>query len=418
MGIFGGQRFFIYGNGLSGRAAYRAIKRRGGKAKIYSDESGRFIPPPQKKYDAAVISPGIRPEHAIYKFCAEHGIKTVSEIDLGFIAASGPIVGVTGTNGKTTTTRLIADMLGVTACGNIGYPLTAAVEKQCGRPLVCELSSFQLYGSHGISPRVAVITNIASDHLDYHGSIDEYARCKCSIADNMDDGYLVLGESIPISALKTLKTRAEIVRCSQDAAVDGAYISDGYFCFFGRRVCPVDYLRLQGRHNIENALCAVAAAKCMGADNGDILAALSSARPAPHRIADVGRACGKRWIDDSKSTNVSSCLAAVEATEGTICLITGGRDKGLDFSELWQGLDARVVDVIAMGESAQTIRDSATGVFDGKLTVVNGLTDAVKVAAASSADTVLLSPACASFDEFKNYAQRGEKFKAAVSALR
>ncbi|MDE6401654.1 MAG: UDP-N-acetylmuramoyl-L-alanine--D-glutamate ligase [Clostridiales bacterium] len=420
MGIFDGKRFFVYGDGLSGRAATAAIKKQGGKAKLYTDVDGRFAAPAEKRYDGAVISPGIRPTHAVYEYCARRVIRTTGEAEIGFKIASArnmPTVGVTGTNGKTTVTSLIAAMTGGAACGNIGYPVsTAALE--CQKPIVCELSSFQLYGSV-VTPDVAVITNIASDHIDWHGSVEEYCACKCKIAANMCGGFLVLGEDIPIGALKTLETSAQLVRCSSTSICDGAYIADGVFYFMGKRVCPTDYLRLQGAHNVKNALCAIAAAMCMGASAEEVTSALATAELSPHRIRDVGTACGKHWIDDSKGTNVAACLAAVAQTSGTVCLIVGGRGKATDFSELFDALDTeRVTEIVAMGETAQAIRDSAAKIVPSlKLTVVNGLTEAVKAAAKSDAKTVLLSPACASFDEFKSYAERGDKFAAEVTAL-
>ena len=420
MGIFDGKRFFVYGNGGSGKAAARAIKKYGGKAKIYADDGGRFVAPPDKSYDGAVISPGVRPTHAVYAYCAERGIKAVGEAEIGFLIAKSEnrkTVGITGTNGKTTTTRLIADMLNGVACGNIGYPVSAAACEKSTAPLVCELSSFQLYNAV-IVPDVAVITNMASDHADWHGGIENYHAAKCNIAANMDGGYLVLGEDITVGALNALHTNAQIVWCSSTAFTDGAYVMDGYFWFSGDRVCPTDYLRLSGAHNIKNALCAIAAAKCMGADNSAILAAMSAAEASPHRNEVAGRACGKLWIDDSKGTNVSACLAAIELTVGTVCLILGGRGKDTDFSELFSVLDSRVTSVVAMGETAQAVRDCACKIKpDLKITVVNCLSDAGRVAAASDAETVVLSPACASFDEFKSYAHRGEFFKAEVRAL-
>lgn len=420
MGIFDGKRFFVYGNGRSGRAAARAIKKHGGKAKIYADDCGRFVTPSDKNYDGAVISPGVRPTHAVYDYCAERGIKAVGEAEIGFTIAkhtNRKTVGITGTNGKTTTTRLIADMLGGVACGNIGYPVSAAACEKSTAPIVCELSSFQLFNAN-IKPDVAVITNIASDHADWHGGIENYHAAKCNIAANMDGGYLVLGEDITIGALSTLHTNTQIVWCSSDRVCDGAYVQDGYFQFNGNRVCPTDYLRLAGAHNIKNALCAIAAAKCLGADNSAILAAMSGAEASPHRNEAVGRACGKLWIDDSKGTNVSACLAAIELTVGTVCLILGGRGKDTDFNELFDVLDSRVTSVVAMGETAQAVRDCACKIRpDLKVTVVNGLSDAVRAAASSDAETVLLSPACASFDEFKSYSERGECFKAEVRAL-
>ena len=381
---------------------------------MFSDDDGRFCPPPDREYALAVISPGIRPSHPIYEYCARRAIKTVGEAEFGLNHYDGEYIAVTGTNGKTTTTGLIAGMTGGTACGNFGYPITAALCDNAPRPLVCELSSFQLRGAT-VSPSVAVITNITADHLDYHGSEDDYYKSKCNIVSGMKSGYLVLGENIPPRALKFLKTDVGIVRCSVDKIVDGAYLDGGYFWFCGSRVCPRDYLHLQGSHNVENALLAIAAAKCAGVSNTAILDALLKAKPAAHRIADIGVFCGKRWIDDSKSTNVSSCRAAVDTVGGSVCLIVGGRGKGFEFDGLFDGLDERV-EVIAMGESALEIRDAA--IRAGRVvTVVGTLGEAVAVAAETKSDTVLLSPACASFDEFTDYADRGNKFRAYVERM-
>lgn len=411
---FSGKHILIYGDGLSGRSAAQAVERRGGEAVIFSDKQGVFDVP-KESFDFAVISPGIKPTHTIYAYCAEHKMPTVGEAELGFTLKTQKAVGVTGTNGKTTTVRLIADMLGGVACGNIGYPISTAVDEAGDKILVCELSSFQLNNA-SISPDVAVITNIAADHLNWHSTADEYYAAKCNIATNMSGGYLVLGEDIPIKALKYLKTGATIIRTSSNKYVDGAYIADGSFYFMGERVCETDYLRLSGAHNVKNALCAIAAAKCIGADNSAIIKALSTAEAAPHRISAVGVFNGKRWIDDSKSTNISSCLAAIESVDGTICLITGGSDKGLDFSELFASLDERVTEVIAMGATAKSIEKSGAH-YGISVIAVDGLADAVEAALATTAGTVLLSPACASFDEFNNYAERGERFCELVKAL-
>ena len=418
MGIFNGKNYFIYGDGVSGRAARRAIKRNGGRARIYSDENGSFVAPTDKRYDGGIISPGVRPTHEAYAYCAENGIRAMSETEIGFaLAGDRKTVGVTGTNGKTTVTRLIAAMLGGVACGNIGYPVSDAACKTDGRPLVVELSSFQLYTAE-ISPSVAVITNIASDHIDWHGSDSEYCRCKCNVARRMTGGTLVLGEDIRLRSLETLETGARILHCRTDGICDGAYIADGYFVFMGERVCAVDYLRLQGEHNVKNALCAIAAAMSLGADAYAVRGALSTVAADAHRIECVGTYGGKLWIDDSKGTNVSACRAAVAQTAGEICLIAGGRGKATDFSELFVALDKRVTEVIAMGETAQEIRDSAVRYARGlKVTVVDGLDDAVNAAKRSDAHTVLLSPACASFDEFDGYAARGARFQELVRAL-
>ena len=416
---FLGKRYFVYGDGLSGRAACRAIKAGGGKAKLYSDDRGVFVPPRRSEYDGGIISPGIKPSHAIYEYCRENGIPVMGEPDIGFALADGrKTVGVTGTNGKTTVTRLVAQMTDGIACGNIGYPISTAACDGSDKPLVSELSSFQLHTAK-VSPSVAVITNVAPDHIDWHGGFAEYCADKCNIARYMDGGALVIGEDVPLGALDSLETTAEIVYCSTRGYVDGAYIKDGYFMFEGVQVCPLDYLRLKGEHNVKNALCAIAAAMLCGADGDSVRAALSRVSADAHRVEDVGVYCGKRWVDDSKGTNVSASMAAVEATDGRLCLILGGRGKATDFSPLFERLSPRVVAVVAMGETAQAVRDCAVKFGYGSMvTVTDGLKTAVAAANGTDADTVLLSPACASFDEFGSYAERGEKYAQYVKSLK
>ncbi len=387
---------------------------------MYTDKNGAFSAPPERGYYSAIVSPGIKKDHPVYEYCRSRAIKTMGEIELGFMLTDKPIVGVTGTNGKTTVTRLASKMLKCTACGNIGYPLTTAIDGKSG-VLCCEISSFQL-ASANIKPRIAVITNIAPDHIDYHGSYDEYCRCKCNIASEMDEkDYLVLGDGVPVGALTSLNTRANVVRCCADKVVDGAYVYNGNLWFMGERICSTDYLRLQGEHNIKNALCAIAAAKLMNTNNKDIVAALSTVVGEPHRIETVGKYCGKTWIDDSKSTNILSTVAAVEYMCGSVCLIVGGRNKGLDFDGLFSALTAeslskKIVCVIAMGECAADIVHSGKN-FGLEVIATEKLNDAVLAAAQSDAETVLLSPACASFDEFDGYDKRGEAFRAEVEAL-
>lgn len=410
----------MYGNGLSGKAAKRAIKKRGGAVSVYSDKGGEFTKPPERDYYAAIISPGIKKTHPVYRYCAARNIDAMGEAEFGFTLTDKPIVGVTGTNGKTTVTRLVSRMLNCTPCGNIGYPLCLAIDGK-DKALCCELSSFQLEGATRIIPHVAVITNVAPDHIDYHGSFEAYCRAKTNVAAGMSENdYLVIGDDVTVGALSSLNTKAKLIRCSADKVVDGSYVYRDNFWFMGERICSLDYLRLTGKHNVKNALCAIAAAKLMNADNRDIALALSGVNAEPHRIEFVGTACGKRWIDDSKSTNIGSTVAAVECMSGPICLIVGGRNKGLDFDELFSALAKgrlreKIECVISMGESAGELKASGKK-FGMDVVAVGKLSDAVDVAALSRADTVLLSPACASFDEFNGYEKRGEAFRADVEA--
>lgn len=416
---FMGKRYLIYGDGISGRAAARAIRRNGGSVKYYSDENGKFCVP-NDNFDCCVVAPSIKLNHDIYSFCKEKNIPTTSEIEIGFSLCSRPIIGVTGTNGKTTVTRLIAAMIGGVACGNIGVPLCSVVDK-ANKYVVCELSSFQLSKSD-IKPSVAVITNIDSDHIDWHGSEQEYQKAKLNIAKNLDcNDVLVLGEDIKTKSLHGLSTNANIIPCYSKGVIDGCYVDRGFFCYFGERVCRTDYLRLQGEHNVKNALCAIAVAKSLGVDNRDIIKGLSTATLDEHRIQSVGRACGKAWINDSKGTNVSASVAAIKTVDSgdSVCLIVGGRDKRTDFRSLFEQLPNSVIEVVAMGECANKIINAAKACdYDGTIITADGLRAAVEYAKNGNAKTVLLSPCCASFDEFKNYSERGKAFCKLVNKLR
>jgi UDP-N-acetylmuramoylalanine--D-glutamate ligase len=360
--------------------------------------------------DLVVKSPGIPADAPPVRTANAAGIPVWSEVELGYrwLEGRNPIVGVTGTNGKTTTTELCAAMLeggGVpaVAAGNIGHALTAlAGVVEPGRTVVCELSSFQLEDVHRLRCDVAVLLNVTPDHLDRHGTLEAYAAAKLRIFEHQrPKDTAVLNDGDPwVSRLPSdrLPGQAARVRIAPEPVPDdlGAALEQS---------------GLRGPHNLENALCAAAAAEAAGADRAGVLQALAGFHPGPHRLAEVAVIGGVRFVDDSKATNVEAAVRAMRSFEAGVHLILGGSRKGGGFEELARAVDGRVAGLYLIGEAAPDLA-AALEAQGHPFTVVGTLDRAVALAraAARPGDTVLLSPACASFDQFRDYAERGDVF--------
>jgi UDP-N-acetylmuramoylalanine--D-glutamate ligase len=363
----------------------------------------------------------VRDTHLVVRAAADAGVQVRSEVDLAGERSRVPIVGVTGTNGKSTVTTLIAAMLqasGVTgtAAGNIGRPLIEAVDDDVA-VLVAELSSFQLRFAPTFAPKVAVVLNLADDHLDWHGDRAAYEDAKANVFRhqratdllvlNADDARVARLSATAVArrAGFSLSNRPGCYR------VDGGVLvgSDG------AALVPVAELRAHAPHDLANALAAAAAALDVGATVDGVASALRSFARLHHRVELVGQASGVRYYDDSKATNPHATLTAVSGFDSVV-LLAGGRNKGLDLGVL-RVLAPRLRTVVAIGEAAPEVED----VFDAATPVVraSSMRDAVRHAAeiARSGDAVLLSPACASFDWYSSYAERGDDFAREVAAL-
>jgi UDP-N-acetylmuramoylalanine--D-glutamate ligase len=373
--------------------------------------------------DLVVPSPLVRPTHSAIAAAQAAGVPVRSEIDLAAERASMPIVAVTGTNGKTTVTSMIAAMLEASgrralAAGNIGRPLLDAIGDDVD-VIVAEVSSFQLAFSPTFRPRVAVLLAVTPDHLDWHGGFDDYAAAKARIAASQrDDDLLVYDADDP---------RARAIAAHPAARVQGVSVrSDAEECFRvvgddlvfpdGRVLAPIATMKRALGHDRTNALAAAAAALEAGAHVDGIRATLANYETMRHRVELVGEAIGVRWYDDSKATNPDAVLRAV-ASFDSVVLLAGGRNKGLDLSVL-ASVSEHLRAVVAFGEAALEV----AAAFAGRATVVtvDAMHDAVSAARdlAQPGDVVLLSPACASFDAYESYAARGDDFAAEVRALR
>jgi UDP-N-acetylmuramoylalanine--D-glutamate ligase len=373
--------------------------------------------------DLIVPSPGVPPTNVLLKGAVEKGVEIVSEIELAGRFINRPYIAITGTNGKTTTTKLLGEILTrwgkkVFVGGNIGNPLISYLNgEEKEEYLVVEVSSFQLQWMSLFHPSVAVLLNTSSDHLDYHESFEEYRSVKERIFVNQSGGdraILNADESPSPGLLEGIK--AEIVRFSSSSFLERGIFFDGGALHYldsrgAREVYPVSNIRLKGTHNLENIMAAIVAARWCGCPPQTIIDTLEMFDGMPHRVERVGEKNGVTFYNDSKGTNVGAVERALESFPGPVILLMGGRDKGGDFERLREPIGQKVRHLVLFGEAGGTIHRLLGDIVETE--VVEGLGDAIVSAFTVSkpGDTVLLSPGCSSFDEFENYEARGDFFK-------
>lgn len=383
--------------------------------------------------DVLVLSPGIPVDHPLPVAFRKAGKAIIGEAELGARALRCPVIAVTGTNGKTTTVSMIEHILSqagrhAVACGNIGRPLTSCLSELGTEGIaVAEISSFQLETLTSLRPHIAVELNITEDHLNRHYTMDNYIYLKSRLLKNCTESeYAVLNADDPTVRKFAEKTRAKAVFFStaerKDAGradtghTDGGYVEDGAVWFGGERILSLSELPLAGEHNEADALAAVCVCRLMGVRAADIARALKSFRGIPHRIQTIGKVNGVTFIDDSKATNVDAAMRAVESVRGETVLLLGGKDKGYSYEPLFAALKKsdRVVHTVLYGENAFRMLDAAMRERYDRLTLCRPFDLAVRMAylTARPGQNVLLSPAAASFDAFKSYEERGERFAA------
>ncbi|MEO7919473.1 MAG: UDP-N-acetylmuramoyl-L-alanine--D-glutamate ligase, partial [Thermoanaerobaculia bacterium] len=446
-------RAAVFGLARSGRAAVDALLTRGVSVVGTDSRSADALEPlPEHPafnavlgshpeallddVDLVVVSPGIPLVLPIFDAARARAIPVVSEIELASRLLPGLVVGVTGTNGKSTTTALIAALLNdagldAVACGNFGTPWiqfagSADTSYSPGRVWVVELSSFQLEGIRRFAPDVAVHLNLTPDHLDRYRSLDDYGAAKARIFENQREAQVaVVNADDPL--VTRIHTRARRLEFSRVRLPEqGVGFAAGRFVWVDRRKGERVFaeradLSLPGAHNLENALAALAATVALGVTPESAVKTFRSFRGLPHRTELVATRRGVAFYNDSKGTNVDATLKSLEGfADGSVWLILGGKDKGDDFARLAPLVSRkarRVLTIGAAGDSiAQALESTSPGVA---ITRAATLTCAIDEAAqgAVSGDTVLLSPACASFDQFKNFEHRGEVFTSLVKAL-
>ena len=444
------KRVLVVGLGKSGLAAARFLKQRGAKVTV-SDarpatliaelpsliEEGIMVEAGShglltfRRQDLIVVSPGVPMSTPELRQVRALGLPVIAELELGWRFLEGEVVAITGSNGKTTTTTLMGEILKAAGRptlvgGNIGRPVTEMVaESAADGWSVLEVSSFQLETTAEFRPRIAVVLNITPDHLDRHGSFHAYAEAKTRITERQTaEDFLVLNAEDVRTQGVAAKSQAQVFWFSPKRRVKQGAFAHGETIFFTAKeggtpeaVMPLAEIPLAGAHNVENVLAAVCAAKLAGVASEVIRRAVAAFRAVEHRLEFVRELKGVRYFNDSKATNVDATLKAVEAFAGGIWLILGGKDKESDYAALAAALRERVKTVITIGSAAEKIGRQLAGVV--KIESAETLDKAVAYARAeaTAGDVVLLAPACASFDQFENYEHRGRVFKQAVMAL-
>ena len=384
----------------------------------------------EEHFDFVVKNPGIPYHNCMVEAAMKKGIPVYTEVEIAYQLLEGLLIGITGSNGKTTTTTLASLMLKesfpkreVYAAGNIGIPLSQLVEQSTKEDIyVSELSSFQLMGIDQFKPKIACIVNIFSAHLDYHGTREEYIEAKLQLTKNQtEDDYLVYNADYPeLITLIEGHTKATLVPFSRKTVLEfGACVEGDYICFNGEKVIPVSTIQVPGTQNVENVLAAVAIAKLAGATNEGIQKAVQNFHGVKHRTQFVKEVNKRRFYNDSKATNIIATQTALRSfTNQSVVLIAGGLDRGNGFDELVPDLKA-VSGIVLYGETKEKLQEAAKVADVPVIEVVNTLEEATKKAYEISKedDIILLSPACASWDQFKNFEIRGDEFIQVVENL-
>ncbi len=380
--------------------------------------------------DFIITSPGIPSDSKVLIEAKSRGIKIISEIEFAYWFCKGSIIAITGTNGKTTTTSLCAHILtsaGIKcyAAGNIGLPFSEIASSMNEEDYVAlEVSSFQLDFIDRFTPNFAIILNITPDHLDrYENRFDLYIKSKMKIAKNQNETCSLIyngdDENIPVGYVSK---DINIFAFSLDKGLsNGCFIDEGWIIYSNQgeeeEVCHIDNLSLKGEHNLLNALAVVSVAMQIGIDKEDISKSLNSFKGVEHRLEFVKEINGIKFINDSKATNVNSVWYALRSFNEPLFLILGGKDKGNNYNEIKDEVKKRVKKIYAIGSSAEKINDFFHNIKE--VEIVESLKSVVdrSLVEAAKGDIVLLSPACASFDMFKNYEDRGTQFKSIVNSI-
>jgi UDP-N-acetylmuramoylalanine--D-glutamate ligase len=437
------QRFLVIGAGKTGQSVSAFLRQCGATVRLVEQSAAvreRLTVPAGvevragddpadvlRNVNVVIPSPGVPRTHVLLQSALVRGIPVVSEIELASRVLTCPILAVTGTNGKSTTTVLLGAMLreaGVRAFvgGNLGTPLIDACAEPDLEAAVVEVSSFQLEWVHTFRPRIAILLNLTPDHLDRYASVEEYGRAKAAILASQQPGDIaVLNRDDPWVWEQRRSARGAVLSFGCEPVEFGTFIDGDALIYWGPepapRRFPLDKALLRGAHNRENMMAATTAAAIWGADGTAIQRAIEHTPSLPHRLELVRERDGVRFFDDSKGTNVGAVEKSVGSFDGNVILLAGGYDKGGDFQVLATRLRGRIKHVVCFGAAGTKIRAQLRDAVANSL--APDLTTAVREAAAlaRAGDTVLLSPGCASFDEFTNYAARGTRFRELVAGL-
>ena len=440
------QKFLVLGLSRSGKSVTKFLLSRQAVVYVYDDVTGeramrtaeelsalgaRAITKEElentaKLCDVLVLSPGIPIDHPLAVQFKRNGKSVVGETEIAVRFMRCPVIAVTGTNGKTTTVSMLTAVLNdggysATACGNIGVPMVDFCSLGESEVAVAEISSFQMETLGSLCPHIAVILNITEDHLNRHYNMENYIFLKAKLLKNSSEAeYAVLNYDDNTVRSFGDKTKAQVLYFSVRERVNGAYLEGGALYFQGEKIMQASDMLTGGIHNIQNALAVICCAKIMGVDNANIASTLTTFKGIKHRIETVGEVDGVSYVDDSKGTNVDATIKAVQSVQGDIVLLLGGKDKGYDYEKLFVALqNSSVVHAVLYGENRYSLLQSARAKGFEHVSVCSNFDFAIRIATmqAKAGQTVLLSPASASFDEFSSYEERGDAFAEYVQTL-
>jgi len=443
------QKVLILGLGLSGEAAAEELLKKGAEVAVWDEKDEKELKssarlktkgveiftgknfPDLNRFSLVVTSPGIDSRHPLLEKAQKIGLPVLSELELGFRQLKGKLIAITGTNGKTTTTFLTAAILkqaGFSAfvAGNIGVPLIKVASFATAKDIVvAEVSSFQLEHVCQFHPHLAVFLNLTPDHLNRHQTMENYLKTKAKIFERQNqDDYAILNGDDPYVFSLAPSLRAKKIIFSRNRSFPGGVWLENETIVADLKgkaetICSIREINLFGPHNIENVLAATAAALVFDVKKEDIASALRNFQGVEHRLEKVLEKEGVLYVNDSKGTNVDSTLKALDSFERPLILIAGGKDKGSSFTELARKIKEKVKYLILLGETKGKIRKAVEEEGFEALEEVDTIEEAVKKAffKAERGDVVLLSPACASWDMFNNYEERGKVFKEEVLKL-
>lgn len=447
-----GKKVLVAGSGISGIGAARLLEKLGAQVTIYDGNEALTQEDIEKKLDGAnarivigamtkelasqcdlmVLSPGISAFGPLAMTFKELSIPVWGEVELAYQASKGKVAAITGTNGKTTTTALVGEIFKEAfdksfVVGNIGIPYTTiALDTTEDCAVAAEISSFQLETIDQFAPQVSAVLNVTPDHLDRHGSMENYADTKFSISKNQGkDQVMVLNYDDPMTRAMGGKTTASPFYFSRKEELHhGAYLKDGvfYISIEGEKqeICKVEELYLLGGHNHENVLAAISIAWFMGVPKEIIHKVVTSFKAVEHRIEYVDTVNGVDYYNDSKGTNPDAAIKGIQAMNKKTVLIGGGYDKGGEFDEWIEAFDGKVTWLVLLGATADRIEKTAIAHGFTNIVKVETFEEAVETASkkAKDGEAVLLSPACASWGMFPNYEVRGKQFKELVYAMK
>ncbi len=422
----------VVGMQTSGISATSLLKKIGCEVRCYDDKlqfEDNWKDKEQdifENLDVVVVSPAIANNHAIIVGAKSRNIPIMSELDLGVCMLKKPVIMVTGTNGKTTTVDMIHKGLNIMskkniAMGNIGYPASqVAVDRTELDIAVVEASSFQLEYTNNIMPKISVLLNIAPDHLDRYQRYDDYINAKMRVCKNQtsaDTAILNYDSKIIRERAKGLKSK--IVWVSTREEVGLFYVKNNYYYYKNELLVSVKDSRLRGEHNRFNTMVALSVMAVLGARKEQLISLVRDYRLLPHRVEYVSTVCGKSFYNDSKGTNIDACKHAINAVNGRVGLILGGSDKHEEFCEFFDEMTDKVSFVAVTGGNEEKIYAAAMKVGFIHIKICASLKESLDLLyARDDVDTILFSPASASFDRYRNYAERGDSFKDLVYAIK